>query len=264
LVVFSMSLLNKLLSTRLGLILRSVRPACEKFADVLSGIGKERLLFMGDSHVEMFQYIKGKKLLNEYAISTMMVPGATAQGMMNPYSKTNALESFKLSMDRRSYRCIFIHLGEVDCGFVIWYRALKYNESVEFQLERSLTNYFEFVRYLLDLGHKDIALTGAVLPTIRENKSAWGEIASLRKEVEATQEERTELTLRYNSRLRDFAGKTGIGYIDITEHILNPETGLIADRFRNENRFDHHLSSEKAAPFWVREIKAYLADNPKA
>ena len=226
--------------------------------DAVTGIGKERLLFIGDSHNQMFQYIKKHKMLKEFSVRILTVPGATAQGMANPHSKTNALEFFKRAVGNKRYRAIFIQLGEVDCGFVIWHRCMKYGESVDTQLERSLGNYFNFVNYLIEKGHRKVVLTGAVLPTIKDNGVSWGEVAHLRREVRATQKERTDLTLRYNDGLRKFAGETGLPYIDITDNVLDARTGLVADEYLNENPLDHHLSAGKVAPLWVRKIEGCL------
>jgi hypothetical protein len=250
------------LCLRFGLgLAHGARTRFTNIADAVTGIGKEHLLFIGDSHTQMFQYIKQEKLLREFSIQTVVVPGATAQGMVNPNSRTNALEFFKRIVGKRQYRAIFIQLGEVDCGFVIWYRCMKHGESVEYQLERSLENYFNFVKYLVGKGHEQVVLTGAILPTIKDNGVSWGEVAHLRKEVQATRKERTDLTLRYNDSLKRFARKIGVSYIDITSYILDVRTGLISDEYLNENPYDHHLSASKVAPFWVREIEQCLDQN---
>lgn len=133
---------------------------------------KPKLLFIGDSHARVFEYIKKKSFLNYY-LNIIWVGGATAQGMVNPNSKTNALQIFQEKIKNNTYKHIFIQLGEVDCGFVIWYRAKKYSETIEFQMERSLKNYFSFVKWLMENKCKSIILTGAILPTIKDGVD-WG------------------------------------------------------------------------------------------
>jgi hypothetical protein len=67
-------------------------------------------------------------------------------GMANPNSKTNALIYFnkKLKTMSRNDYYVFV-LGEVDCGFLIFYRAKKYNISINSQLNLSIYNYQKFL-----------------------------------------------------------------------------------------------------------------------
>jgi hypothetical protein len=97
------------------------------------------------------------------------------------------------------------------------------------------------------------------LPTIRDDGEIRGEVANLRREVRATQKERTDLTLRYNDRLKEYSRKIGIGYIDISDYIIDSKTGLVAGEYLNEDRLNHHLSSPKVAGFWVQEIDRCLS-----
>lgn len=217
---------------------------------------KKRLLFIGDSHTEVFSYID--KIYNEkqIKINVSIVSGATAQGIKNPYSKTNALNTFKKVVLRRNYDFIFIQLGEVDCGFLIWYRAQKYKESIEEQMRLSLTNYFDFVKWILKETTATVVLTGAILPTIKDHQD-WGEIAHLRSSITANQKKRTELTLKYNEALKEFAfnNKKAIKYIDISSEIINPRTALVDDKFLNEDLTNHHLSPERTSHLWWEKIK---------
>ncbi len=216
-----------------------------------------RLLFIGDSHAWVFEYIKQNNLLPEFNIKVITVNGATAQGMLNPNSKSNALKIFRKKIKKYPYRGIFVQLGEIDCGFLIWHRAQKYEESVDFQMERSLSNYFKFVDWLYKERCQNIILTGAILPTIKNNQD-WGEIAWLRRFIKSTQRERTDLTFEYNSRLQKYTKNKKIGYIEITKEILNKNTNLVSDFYLSEKKIDHHLSVQKTASLWIKEIRDYL------
>ena len=84
------------------------------------------ILVLGDSHSNVFNLSK-KDFLVEF------IGGATAQGSVNPNSKTNSLNIFteKLkTLDLSKISNVIIMLGEVDCGFVIWYRHKKHNISI--------------------------------------------------------------------------------------------------------------------------------------
>ncbi len=217
---------------------------------------RKHLICIGDSHIQVFEYIKKYKLIPNAEIEIKIVGGATAQGMVNPNSKTQALNIFKNYLkNKRKSSTILIQLGEVDCGFVIWYRSQKYNISIEEQLNISLNNYFKFLKYLKNIGFKTIIILGAILPTIKDNVKELGEVANLRKEVKASQKERTDLTLKYNRLLKEFSVKNDFKYIEITDYIINKETGLVDDQYANQDKRDHHLSNEKTAPFWIKELK---------
>ena len=63
------------------------------------------------------------KAAHDLFISHCIVTGSSAQGVVNPNSKTNALPIFRdiLSKNAESHTHCMTMLGEVDCGHVIWY-----------------------------------------------------------------------------------------------------------------------------------------------
>jgi hypothetical protein len=65
--------------------------------------------------------------------------------------------------------------------------------------------------------------------------------------VTATQAERTELTLRFNDRLREHCAGLGIVYVESTLQQLDPETALVRKDLLNRDRNDHHLDRAKYA-----------------
>lgn len=184
------------------------------------------------------------------------VAGATAVGLRNPNSKTDAIAIFREALlPVRPGSTPVIQLGEVDCGFVIWYRATKYAEPVEDQLEQAIAAYFEFVDLLRAAGYPSVLITGAVPPTIRDDQY-WGDVANARREITASLAERTHLTLRYNGRLRDEAAKRALPYVDVMDSVLNAETGLLDDRWRHPDPTDHHLDPEQAGALWADRLNS--------
>tara|TARA_R100001132_G_C3255451_1_gene81174 strand:+ start:293 stop:1003 length:711 start_codon:yes stop_codon:yes gene_type:complete len=198
----------------------------------------------GDSHCEVFEHISDEKLLKGVEFKVNWIGGATAQGMRNPNSKTNALSIFSEDIKNINRNAdLFFQLGEVDTGFVIWYRSMKYNEPVNKQLNDSVRHYFEFLNEVSDLGFENITIISAPLPTIKDNQD-WGEIANLRKEIKATQVERTELTIAYNNLLKEEAEKNGYKFIDTDIYLFNENTGIIREEFLNKDKNNHHLDLE--------------------
>ncbi|MGM7703728.1 hypothetical protein ACSVDE_18630 [Pseudalkalibacillus sp. Hm43] len=208
----------------------------------------------GDSHVLVFQYIKDHQFLKKTNISICHVGGATALGMVNPNSKTNALQTFNLSIHPLPRnRTLLFMLGEVDCGFVIWYRAQKYNLSVSSQLNETLTNYFSFLKSIQSLGFQHIVVATPPPPTIKDHQS-WGDVANLRKGISATQKQRTELTQQYNQILRKYCKNNSLKLLDTEQDFIDGATGLVDCKYLNKDPLDHHLDLAASAAVYVRKL----------
>jgi len=209
------------------------------------------LAFFGDSHLMYFRSAATRGLFGQRPIGMCEVPGATAVGLRNPNSATNALQTFREALGKLDPGTILVvHLGEVDCGFVIWYRAQKYGEPVQRQVEESLDAYFSFVDDALAAGISRIIVTGATLPTIRDGQN-WGDVANARREVTASLRERTELTLAYNQELRRRAEARGLAFADISDEALDPVTGVIREGMRHPDPRNHHLDDSLAGLLWA-------------
>lgn len=209
-------------------------------------MGKRTAYVFSDSHGLVFDHLNVRHPFSKLHFDVTEVSGATAQGLVNPNAQTNSLEIFQSKIDTISDKnapLLFL-LGEVDTGFVIWYRAQKYGETIESQLDRSIRNYFSFLRGVQQQGFHNIVIVSAPLPTIRDNQT-WGQIANLRKEVKATQRERTELTLKYNARLRDLCLTHGFSFLDCDEQLLDTRTGIVKETFLNSDRNNHHLDNDQ-------------------
>jgi len=220
---------------------------------------RRRVILLGDSHTRAMEAAALLPPLAPFHIRCRRVPGATAIGMRNPNSMTDALGIFQRALDKRGPEvAIVVQIGEVDCGFVIWYRAAKYGVSVEAELEASVAALFGFVDANRAAGRSRWVVTGAVPPTIGDGQS-WGEVANARREVTASLAERTELTLRYNAMLAAAAAARGIAYVEITRDVLDPATGVVDPAFLNPDPTDHHLHPEKAARLWADRLAPVLA-----
>jgi len=220
------------------------------------------ILVLGDSHSEVFNFCnKKQKKINFEVVN---VGGATAQGAVNPNSNTNALNIFKEKLNtiknkNKNYDYIIINLGEVDCGFVIWYRKNKYNISIEDQLKITTDNLFNFINLeiLSYFESSKIIINGSVLPTIKDNtdkKYLFG----ARSEINSSQIDRTILTIKYNNILKNYSSINGYKYMDITNHILDNKTKVINTIFLNKNIFDHHLNNENTYKLWLYELSKII------
>ena len=217
------------------------------------------IVAMGDSHISVFKYIS--LILPNWSIEICEVGGATAQGAVNPNSKTNALSMFSSMLDQIDARQKFIllNLGEVDCGFVIWYRAQKYNENVQYQLLRSTSNYISFIQnvVLKKFCPEQILIASALPPSIEDNIDPRF-LCGARADVKVNIYRRTRLTFLYNEILRFQCEELGFKYVDVFTRLLLVESGIIDPRYKNENPWDHHLSPRKSAPIWIDEISKII------
>ena len=217
----------------------------------------DTLHFLGDSHLRVPRAAYEAGLFGKTPCVFELVRGATAVGLRHPTSKTQALVQYRSSLlpYRRGVIPIF-HIGEVDCGFVIWLRAQRRGESVDAQLLASISAYRAFLREIKAAGYCPIA-TSATLPTLQDG-ALEGEISLLRAKVKASYRERTDLTLRYNEMLRAGCVEDGIDYLDFTPDFIDTETRLLNEWFRHPDRNDHHLHPERAGAIWVARVLDFV------
>ncbi|WP_454141900.1 hypothetical protein [Microbacterium lacticum] len=153
---------------------------------------------------------------------------------------------------------MILQLGEVDCGHVIWVRAEKYGQSIDAQLRASIDAYFGFVDELIESGFQRMIITGATLPTISDDDME-GEVLLARASVDASQRDRTDLTLAYNHALNDNARERGLPFVDVADDILDPATGIVDPRFKNPMVGDHHMNKHMGAIYWGLRLRPAIA-----
>ena len=215
------------------------------------------ILCCGDSHVRVFDYCN--RIKNGFVFDVCQVGGATAQGSVNPNSKTDALNIFKKKINSTHADKILIMLGEVDCGFLIWVRSKKYNINVDDQINICIKNLFTFVDNIIatkKYTNKDIIICGSVLPTIKDNLDKKF-LNGARNEVNISQIERTKKTIEYNNLLKVNCHKYGYNYIGIVNDIIGKD-GIVNDEFLNSDPTDHHLDNKKTHKLWLDKLENIL------
>lgn len=217
--------------------------------------GADRIHCIGDSHLASFKYVAYRRSFLRTVFKFCIVRGATASGILNPGSKTQGFNIFHAYLDSRvSFNdWILVCLGEVDCGYVIWYRSQKYNSSVKNEFARTRNNYFKFLHTIKEMGFKHIMIHSVPLPTIK-NGQDWGEVTRLRSAVNSNLKDRTDLTLQLNAELREFCKQEEILFIDFEKHTLDERTLLVRNEFRHPNPLDHHLNPAKMKDLIVQEL----------
>jgi hypothetical protein len=147
-----------------------------------------------------------------------------------------------------------VMLGEVDTGFVIWYRAQKYQESVAAMMNQAIASYSGF---LAELKMRfEVVCISTPLPTIQDDND-WGDIANARREVTASQTDRTGLTLEFNRTMQRFCAQNGIRYLMLDDLSLG-EHGIVKADLLNNNRSDHHYDPDQYSRLLVEGLTGVI------
>jgi hypothetical protein len=214
----------------------------------------QEILVLGDSHTPIFNHLSFKTAFPEYTFNVVTVIGATASGLENPNTKTQAYPIFKEALQSSRAGKVIVMLGEVDTGFVIWYRAKKYQESVAAMAVRAVSSYSKFLQEVAAL--REVICISTPLPTIQDGND-WGEVANARREITTTQLERTALTLQFNRQMQSFCTQQGIRYLMLDDWSLG-EDGLVRRELRNPDPKDHHYDPETYSGLLVERLKEVL------
>jgi len=230
------------------LLLRGIRAIQYRLAG-------RRVLVVGDSHARIFHNFRFLVGLPRVHFHVAAKGGATASGLATPNSKTQAYQHFRRALDEVPRDLVLVQLGEVDTGYVIWYRAKKHQARVEEMFDLAIRTYTNF---LLEIAATDpVLVISAPLPTIGDGND-WGEVADQRKEVVTTQRERTELTVQFNRRVQEFCAAHGLGYLNLDAECMGPD-GIVSDYYMNPNPLDHHYHEPRYAWLLCRRLRAWFA-----
>lgn len=214
----------------------------------------KNILIIGDSHIKSF---KNKKF-NNYKFDIIKCGGASAQGLNNINSqKKTLLKTLKfLKSNNTNYEYVILCFGEVDCNATIWYYKDKYKQTLEDALNRTVNEYVKFIITHIEnyFNKEQIIIFGAVLPTVADNIV---KTVDLRKDISATQKERTDLTDMYNSLLKSSSSKHNWIFLTVNDAIRDTTTMLV-DKKYIKNPVDHHLPKKISFELWVDQLEPIL------
>lgn len=220
-------------------ILRKAKRLFWKLIERVQRAHAEEVLVLGDSHIRVFSSTRLRVHFPRVYLNVVEVPGATASGLRNPNSKTQAYRTFERALETTQARRVVVMLGEVDTGFVIWYRAAKYGVPVQEAFASAVSTYGAFLTSVKARGFLPVCVS-TPLPTIPDGL-AWGDVANERRAVQASQRERTELTLAFNREVQRFCQAEGVPYINLDARSLGPN-GLVRADLLNRDPSDHHYA----------------------
>jgi hypothetical protein len=212
--------------------------------------GRAHVVIMGDSHVGVvraaLQPEDTAPLIPHAWFDPVIVAGATARGLANPFSKTNAMTIFRRRIElAEPWQHIVFQIGDADCGFMIWFRATQ-GDIME-ELEKSIENYVAFLDEIHAQGHENLIVMSS---------PATGGPKKLRRHgIEVSERDRADLTQRYNEEMERHAG--AYTFVDTTTPTLDPATGLVMRSFIKPND-PHHLSHEPYAQLIAEKLGPLL------
>ena len=221
------------------------------------------ILVLGDSHSGCFKCINPKYSTYDphsechrcispdqttYLFDVRLVEAASARGLRNPDSKTQSRRLFSEKLaTKKNAKKVLIVLGEVDCGYLAYISAKKYNTTVEEELAKSCNNLVSFVEDVVIGEHgfkcEQVMILGSFLPAIKDTTFKKC-LHALRPNVEANQRERTVKTLFFNDMLKKKCKEQDFTYFDITSETMGDD-GTIKDEYLHPNVYNHHLDITK-------------------
>ncbi|MDO6566329.1 SGNH/GDSL hydrolase family protein [Alteromonas sp. 1_MG-2023] len=212
---------------------------------------KKKLLVLGDSHAEVFRTkVISSSLLDRYNVRLELVHGATISGIENPNSKTKALPIFQKAYELHKPDLVIILLGEVDTGFVLWFQSEKKSRPIGEMLDLCVEKYIKFIDS--HMGKDKTVVISAPLPTIKDAQD-WGEIANARKEVRATQLDRTALTIELNKKIEKYCVTKGLIHVNL-DPICMGDDGTVSKILLNEDANNHHYDNNVYAHTLLKEL----------
>jgi hypothetical protein len=102
----------------------------------------------------------------------------------------------------------------------------------------------------------EVVCISTPLPTIRDNND-WGDIANARREVTASQVERTELTLEFNRIMQQFCAQNDIRYI-MLDNVSLGDSGIVKAELLNSDSNDHHYDPEQYSRLLVEGLTGVI------
>ncbi|MDD2724502.1 MAG: sulfotransferase family 2 domain-containing protein [Methylovulum sp.] len=205
------------------------------------------VLVLGDSHARLFERENWLKLTPKMAWKSVIVEGATLSGLQNPNSQTQAAEHFKHALQQHPAKIILFCLGEVDTGFVIWYRAEKHHIDRQQATQQAIDNYCQLIT--LAQQKAKVVVLSTPLPTLRDGL-AQGEVAKARLSVKANQQERTDLTRQFNAAIESWCNGHGVSYVNLDPLSVGPD-GQVDPKLLHPNPLNHHYN-----PGYYQELLA--------
>lgn len=209
---------------------------------------------IGDSHTSIFDGYVG----DDYIFDQTRCHGSTARGSINPNTKTNSLAIFKKGLKGKKGEKIIVQLGEVDCGYLIWYKNKHTGESIELATKKSIDNLFNFIKTEIRPIYEpnEIIVMGVIPPIIEDNTSP-NFLKGKRADADVTLNQRLNLTNTWNKEVLKRCSDLGYLYLDINSEISNKH-GKVLEQYKNPDIWNHHLWEYSTIQVVLQKLKKLI------
>ena len=122
-------------------------------------------------------------------------------------------------------------------GFTVWIKSASRGTTWLHSFLTAVKHYETFLRGLA--ARNSLIVLSAPLPTIQDGAQT-GVVGNLRKDVTASQRDRTALTILFNKRIGRFCRRNHIEYVSLDEMSLDPAKGVVKSSLRHSDVTNHH------------------------
>lgn len=215
----------------------------------LAPTGTSYLVCLGDSHLEPL-ILAGSQFCRTVA-RIVVVPGATASGLVNPNSATQARPIFQQELAGVAAGTpVLLCLGEIDAGFLVFLRSQASGRPVSEHVDDALRRYWGFAREeVLSRGCK-LLMVSATMPTV-EDYGTWGGLGNARREVRASRPERAAMVRYWNRQCAHWCRGAGARWLDLTPYTVDADDRVLPE-FLNDDPNDHHLHRQRHGELLLR------------
>lgn len=204
----------------------------------LSHRSKKKVLAIGDSHIRVFEHSFFRYCFPRTEFKVVYVPGATASGINNVNSLSQAYNIFRSALEQERYDGIIVTLGEVDAAYTIWKRAQAHQASAENIVDDVVAKYQAFILSLHT--YAPTTVLSAPLQTIADCKGCNDKTSQVRSSIDIPIQERTKLGLYFNRRIKCFCEEKSIDYLDLDPWSLGKNGTVRSWLIHPKNPCDHH------------------------
>lgn len=200
-----------------------------------------KLIVFGDSHIEMYR---------PFVTDLCAVAGATAYGLINENSVTNAKGQFTSFITSTSSNYIISCLGEVDCNSLVWKKreTMSWKDLVKESIDR-------YINFLSQFSCKFIVSCVPLPPVELYNVPPFSTKPAqpFRIQVDWDKRLRTDIVNYFNLSMFNLCKQNDIFFLDFTEETKNNSGLLNMDFAINSN--NTHLDPIKMKSIIYKKLK---------
>jgi hypothetical protein len=206
-------------------------------------LGKPIIHVIGDSHIKSYSF--------EEPFVIHHIEQATAYNLDKQNSTTKSKVKIEKIIGRinKERDILLMVFGEIDARIHIYYQYEKNKRKIDIEelINRTIQKYGETLRRVVDAGYM-VAVHG--IPPATSIK-----INHFQYPYYGTPQQRSEISRKFNAKLRTYCSRNNIPYIDVYSVAVNRE-GFIKQGLAED---DIHLN-KKIVPFTKQQLAAYFGN----